>query len=226
MWFINTENRPTPTIPDETRVVVFIGGAGMLGQTLIEKLPPNVVFINVSRKRTLPHPQVINIALDVMRLSPQKLIENICNHVPRIDTLVYGAFMSHYKPLEHMSEEEMKYECELLALRPIGIATAFRKHAQSNPQKQNRVYVAIGSGVYKGLPKDRPDLGSYGASKVYLHYAMAALAKPLALVSVRTVLIHPGSLKDEYVRTKTTTAFWNEACSEIVTEKAIVHDIF
>jgi NAD(P)-dependent dehydrogenase (short-subunit alcohol dehydrogenase family) len=161
-----------------------------------------------------------------MGLAPDKLIENICKHVPRIDTLVYGAFMSYYKPIEHMSDTEMKHECELLALRPIGIANAFRKYAHNNPQKQKRVYIAIGSGIYKGLPQNRMDLGSYGASKAYLHYAMVALTKPLAEVGVRTVILHPGSLNDKLVREKTVSTLWNEVQQKTVSEKIIIHDIF
>jgi NAD(P)-dependent dehydrogenase (short-subunit alcohol dehydrogenase family) len=227
MWFASKKKEQSVTnIPDGTRIVVCIGGAGMFGKTVLNEIPSDVLFVNVSRRRVLLHPQVINIALDVMGLAPDKLIENICKHVPRIDTLVYGAFMSYYKPIEHMSDTEMKHECELLALRPIGIANAFRKYAHNNPQKQKRVYIAIGSGIYKGLPQNRMDLGSYGASKAYLHYAMVALTKPLAEVGVRTVILHPGSLNDKLVREKTVSTLWNEVQQKTVSEKIIIHDIF
>ncbi len=225
MWPFSLKNTKHVVSP-KTRSVVCIGGGGMFGKAVIEKIPPQVQFGNVSRHRVLMHPSVYNIPLDVLTVSPSKVIEAILSYVSRIDVLVYAPFSSYFKPIESMSETELQNEFSLMALRPLSLANAFRDYAKKYPQEKRRAYIALGSGVYKGLPSSRKDIGSYGASKAYLHQGILALARPFYETQVRTIIIHPGSLHDTPVREKTVNTFWDEALALTLDDHAVVHEIF
>ncbi len=221
MWFQKQHSQ-------KERSVVLIGGTGAFGTLIAEATPPHTTLTTVSRASTLP-PYAHSTALhaDVFRDSPDEVLARVHARTGAIDVLVYAPFMSYYKPLNTMSKDELVHEFTLLSLFPILYAQSFKTYALKSPSTTPRIYIPVGSGVHKGTPTKRPDLGSYASCKAYLHESMRALSSPLFEAGIRTVQLHPGSLKDTVVRSRTKELFWKEVnTTDPDPTPYVVHEIY
>lgn len=220
--------KKTQTWPQDTRFVVMIGGSGMLGKLLLEKKPPHIFFMNVSRRLSFSHtPSYSTLSADIASTRPKKLFSRILSQIPRIDCLVYGAYACHFTLIDKLTKEEFLKEYTVTLEAPLLLFQEYLHYCKENKDENiPKKIITIGSGVYKETSIFRKDLASYALLKAGQHQLMRALSDKFAEIKVPTIMLHPGSLQETEIATQTTKIFWDEVTQTTYREPFTIHEIF
>lgn len=207
-----TKAKNMPAISSRQRVVLMVGGGGVLGTALLAQKPEDVFFINVSRRSAFEGPNVLNFHADVTS-EPERIFRDLARTLPSVDVFVYAPYSHGFSSVKDLDLEKALEEYRLNVLS-AAVCTKlcgnyfWSKEARSENMAQMRKAVWISSAASFGKTQ-RPELATYGATKAALN-VLAAYTHDFLLdaYGVSALVLAPGSLRDSSTRKKMVTAFW------------------
>ncbi len=194
------------------RVIMVIGGSGVLGKAFLAKIPDDVFIINISRHGKIQGENVFNYHQDVLK-SPVKMIKQLAQAVESVDVLITMAYDHNFSSIEKLDRNRFLREIELDTFSPMQIsvlcATYFwsKDDREMNIKKARKV-INISSGAAFGKTS-RPELASYSGAKAALTVMTEYLDEYLfSNFGVSAHIIAPGALRNEEIKEKTVRTLW------------------
>ena len=194
------------------RVIVVIGGTGILGMAFLAKKPENIFIINVSRRGEVTGEHTFNVRQDVLK-NPEKILRRIAQITESVDVLITMAYDHHFSSIEKLDRNRFLREIELDTFSPMQMSMLCAKHfwskndRETNREKGRKV-IHISSGAAFGK-SSRPELASYSGAKAALTIMTEYLHDYLFLnFGVSAHIVAPGALQDADTKEKTVAALW------------------
>ena len=201
---------PLPILDE--KVVLVLGGSGLLGRAFAAAAPRDMFIINVSRSGLLVGDKVANYPYDLTQ-NLEPLFVHLSKLTNRVDSMVTMAYSKKFHSVEHFNKTIFLEEISLDVAVPVEASRLcgenFWKSPLSERQDRKVIHVSSLAGFGKTL---RPELATYGAAKSalnsitpYLHDYMRDKYK----ASVH--LVAPGSLENKMVLDETVEILWRLA---------------
>jgi len=194
------------------RVILIIGGSGILGQAFAMRKPDDVLIINVSRQREISGKDIFNYRQDILK-NPEKLLQQLVKIFPSIDVLINMAYDRRFSSVEKLDRETFLREIELDTFSPIQTSMLVAKYFWSKEAREsnvvkNRKVINISSGATFGKTT-RPELASYSGAKAALNIMTEYLHDYLfSAFGVSAHVVAPGSLQDVKIKGITVSILW------------------
>lgn len=218
-----------PRIPPDTfegkKIIVVVGGAGILGAAFAAAAPKDVCILNLSRKTTLEGEHVLNIPCDV-RKDIDSYIKKLAIEVPYIDGLINMQYTKTFSSIEQFDTERFLDEMLVDTASPIVASLACGKYVWSKHLKQDNVarsckVIQISSRAADGKTA-RPELATYGAAKSALNALTPYLHEYLyETYGVSAHIVAPGSLREPEILHNTVQELWNLVVSSPKTSQHV-----
>jgi NAD(P)-dependent dehydrogenase (short-subunit alcohol dehydrogenase family) len=199
-------------IPDDgKRVILVIGGSGVLGKAFCAAQKEETLIVNVSRKNIVTGKNVVNYTFDVTK-PPTPLFNHLKELLPRVDVLINMAYTTAFSTIENFEEQSFLKEMYI----DVGVPIVFAKQCteffwKSSSAQENRhlrrtvINVSSGAGFGK---TSRPELATYSAAKSALNVITTYLHDYLSYFGVSAHIVAPDTLFDEKILTQTVEELW------------------
>ena len=207
-----------PKIPDNKRIVLLVGGGGILGSALLGRRPPGVFIINITKNSRVEMAGVMGFNFDISK-DAEKAVLYLTTITESIDVVINAAFTSHYVDIGEIKRSDFIEEFTLNSFVPIQLTQLCVKYFWSkDPREKNiemaRKVINISSGAGFGKTK-RPELAIYSGTKAALNVMTEYLADYTAKYGVSSHIISPGSLKEKDIMKRTIDSIWDLQAKKI-----------
>lgn len=209
MFFLR-KNESLPV--NNKRVIMIIGGSGVLGSAFLAKIPDNVLIINISRHGEIKGENVFNYHYDVLK-NPEKMVKRLARIVGSVDVLIMMAYDHNFSSIEKLDRCRFLHEIELDTFLPMQMSMLCAKYFWSKDDreiniKKGRKAINISSGAAFGKTS-RPELASYSGAKAALTIMTEYLHDYLFLTyGASAHIVAPGALQDMDIKEKTVSTLW------------------
>lgn len=201
------------SLGENQKVVLVVGGSGVLGKALFWEKPGNYFFINASRRSEIVGEDVFNYHMDLLG-DIEKSIKLLSKHVSKVDILVNAACYEGFTSIAELNKENFLRELEIDVFAPVNISMLCAKYfwATDGMTKNIRLHrkvINISSGAAFGKTS-RPEVATYGAAKAALDIMTTYLHDYLfGNFGVSAHLIAPGAFSDKDILGRTVKEIWN-----------------
>ena len=215
MFFFKKNNAVSNTntlVARGKRVILVIGGSGVLGRAFFEKKPGGVFIVNISRRGELFGEGVFNFNHDI-RKRPELVLQKVSKTVGMVDVLVTMAYDHAFSSIKNLEREQFLHEVELDTFIPMHISKLcgeifWSKNSRENNIKNRRKAIHLGSGAAFGKTL-RPELASYSGAKAALTIMSEYLHDYLySGKGVSAHVVAPGSLDVPEIKKQTVETLW------------------
>lgn len=195
------------------RIVVIVGGGGVLGRALIKEKPENIVIINITKTSNIDNvTEVKSYNLDVL-IEPEKTINILFSAGIIPDVLINVAYSKNFRSIANLDKKIFSEEVALNTFIPIYLSRLICDNFWSKSKKEeniarNRKIINISSGAAFSMT-GREDLATYGGTKAALNVMTEYLDKYLSDFGVSAHIIAPGSFKNEIILKETVNEIWD-----------------
>ena len=201
---------PLPILDE--KVVLVLGGSGLLGRAFAAAAPRGVFIINVSRSGLLVGDKVVNYPYDLTQ-NLEPLFAHLSKLTHRVDSMVTMAYSKEFRSVEHFNKTIFLEEISLDVAIPVEASRlcgeSFWRSPVTELQDRKVIHVSSLAGFGKTL---RPELATYSAAKSalnsitpYIHDYIRGKYKASAH------LVAPGSLENKMVLDETVETLWRLA---------------
>jgi len=194
------------------RVIMIIGGSGVLGSAFLANIADDVFVINISRHKKIIGKNILNYRWDVLK-NPEKMMQRLARIIGSVDVLITMAYDRHFSSIENLNRRRFLREIELDTFSPMQISMLCAKYFWSRDTrdtniKKGRKVITISSGA-AFEKSSRPELASYSGAKAALTVMTEYLHDYLfSTCGVSAHVIAPGALKDRETKERTVAALW------------------
>jgi NAD(P)-dependent dehydrogenase (short-subunit alcohol dehydrogenase family) len=202
-------------IEKDKKIVVVFGGSGQLGKVLFTEIQKDVVIVNIARKTKLEGKNVYNYFYNITTTEPKKIIADLVNVFGRIDVVVYGTYVSHFKNARDIEDSDLYEECYLSVSYPLKLMKVLETlWGESSPAQESfpRKFIAISSSASVQVYKERPDITAYATFKAGMNTLCEQYSLLFEKINVETVVFCPNSFSR--IADKFYQEFW-----DVVNEK-------
>jgi NAD(P)-dependent dehydrogenase (short-subunit alcohol dehydrogenase family) len=194
------------------RVILAIGGSGVLGKAFFQEKPADCFIISVSRRGDLVGEDVLNLHYDLYK-SPEGLIKQLAKITQSVDVIIPMIRDKNFTSIENLDRKKFLGEIDFDVFLPIRLSLLCGKQFWAKVSKEEnlsmgRKIINISSGA--AFLKSNPQHASYSGAKAaltimteYLHDFM------FSKYGISAHTIAPGSLRNEGIQRMTVEALWN-----------------
>lgn len=208
-------SREGNSVPETSgkRIILLIGGSGVLGMAFAEKKADNIFIVNVSRTEKLFGANILNYHADVIH-NPRGLISELANVVPAVDVLIPMVYRRNFSSIERLNRETFLEEIELDTFIPLRMSLLcaeyfWSKEPKTLNEQRARKVINISSGAAFGKTS-RPELASYSGAKAALNVMTEYLHDYLfSTHGVSAHVVAPGSLLDRETKGAAVKTLWD-----------------
>ena len=209
MFFLR-KNKSFPT--SGKRVIMIVGGSGVLGSAFVTNIPDDVFVISISRHKKIIGGNILNYQWDILK-NPEKMTQRLAGIIESVDVLITMAYDRHFSSIENLDRKRFLHEVELDTFSPMQISVLCAKYfwsrdARDTNIKKAKKVITISSGAAFGK-SSRPELASYSGAKAALTVMTEYLHDYLfSTYGVSAHVIVPGALKTPKIKEQTVAALW------------------
>lgn len=217
-WLRKSTKPQEEKFPSSTKVVVFFGGSGKVGTTLLADIPDNVFVVNVSKKREVHLPRVGNVKADLEYDDPKKILKKILRMTGRVDVLVFGAVAVSRRSLLAQTEDDMASEYKINVWSAILFLKAcmpyFVGRGAAENSERGRCVITLSSMITRnGVHRKQWELGPYAAQKAALEMSMRCLVHELGNSGIGSAILAPTRVVGDAYIEKVRDIFWKNVLS-------------
>ncbi len=205
---------------NDKRVILLIGGGGVLGRALLEKKPDDVFVINLTKKSIQESREnIATLHFDVSRHAEDAIL-HIASLVDCVDVLINAAVVYHRVSLEQLKEKEFIEEFILNTFVPMKLSRLcaqyfWSKYSREVNTLRARKVINISSTAAFGNDS-RPTRVLYNGTKGALYAGTKAalnimtehLHEYVREFGVSAHVVAPHSLKRDEVCSETVQLLW------------------
>lgn len=207
-----------PTETSGKRVILVIGGSGILGKAFAAEKPDDAFIVNVSRRGMPEGEDIRSYQYDILE-NPERMFKRISREVETVDTLIHMAYDKEFSSIERLDRDRFLREIELDVFSPMQVSMLCAKYFWSKNDREintrkGRKVINISSGAAFGKTS-RPELASYSGAKAALTIMTEYLHDYLfPAFGISAHIVAPGALRNPDTKENTVNALWElEAAS-------------